>query len=262
MKVKSFTILMVVLFVFSSCDQITSTNDSPNTNDSPKVNSNIPITAINIAENSISIVEGKSLKLEYSVSPTNTTENYYLSTSNKYVATIDSYGMITGISTGNAIIKIYNSQNTIYDLCTVIVNPKTYYVKEKIIKNNFESYISDVFYLRNEDGSLYKNYMKTNIIVIKILFTNNRLKSVPIAPSFFTLINNYDQHNHCYSYGYDPDGKFVSLNDRFDMVSGTSRTMYFAFCDYSEIVNSNYRINCENNHNYDFNVSFSLSEIR
>ena len=255
MKIK-IILLMLVICLFYGCDQSTSSNNSI------KENNSIPITTISITDDSISLIEGDCLALNYSVLPINNTEEYYLSTSNKYIATIDGYGMITGISTGNAIIKIYNSQNTIYDLCTVIVNPKTYYVKEKIIKNNFESYISDVFYLRNEDGSLDKNYMKTNIIVIKILFTNNRLESVPIDPSFFTLINNYDQHNHCYSYGYDPDGKFVSLNDRFDMVSGTSRTMYFAFCDYSEIVNSNYRINCENNHNYDFNVSFSLSEIR
>lgn len=244
-KVSKFLVLITVGLILLSCSL-----------------PDVSITSISITSDTLTMEEGETQQLNYSVLPSNRTETFYLSTTNKFVVQIDGNGIITAVAPGTAVIKIYNSSNTIFDTCTVIVNPKTYYVKEKIIKNNFESYISDVFYLRNEDGSLDKNYMKTNIIVIKILFTNNRLESVPIAPSFFTLINNYDQHNHCYSYGYDPDGKFVSLNDRFDMVSGTSRTMYFAFCDYSEIVNSNYRINCENNHNYDFNVSFSLSEIR
>jgi len=261
MKIKMISTLLVALFFLTSCDPISNTTN--NTNKSQE-SSDVKITSIEITENQISLVEGKSVKLIYKISPTNTTENYFLSTSNKYVATIDGYGTITGVSTGSAIIKIYNSSNTIYDTCSVNVAQKIYSIKDNIIKDNFESCINDLFYLRDNTGAIVTNSaLGVKIVVAKIKFNNKRSSSVYTSSGYFSLINNSNQHNNI-TYNklcYDPEGVVFSLNGEQYMAPGTSRTMYVAFYDFSDAL-SNYRINCDNNYDYDFDVSFLSSEIR
>ena len=67
----------------------------------------IPVTAVNLSNTQLNVKVGKKGKLGATVSPTNATNNYLtFSSSNEYVAKVDEYGYITGLTKGTARITV------------------------------------------------------------------------------------------------------------------------------------------------------------
>ena len=83
----------------------------------------ISVTGLSLSDTSKTIDAGKSFTLSAQVLPVNATNNQVIySSSNTAVAVVDSSGMVTGKSAGNAIITVKTVQGRKTASCSVTVN--------------------------------------------------------------------------------------------------------------------------------------------
>lgn len=249
-KVYVLISFMFSIGLFSGCDNLNTKKD-------------IPIQSISILDDTLSITEGQSVQLSYTVSPPDRTETYYLSTTNKFVATINGSGLISGISPGTAIIRVYNENNTIFDTCTVTVKSQTYSINENITKNGFTTCVERAFYVRTSTGALAVDASTgANIIVAQVKYTNNSSGSVYVSPIDFALTNGSIQSDYTYYSGllYTPEIKGFTSNESMSISTGIIHTMYVVF--KGKVFSTNNYSIVNDDYDYPFIVSFSGSQIQ
>ncbi len=136
------------------------------TNNKPQSNSIQEITAVVLSTNSIEIQIDENYQLNYTVLPQNAkdTEITWSSTDDA-VASIDSAGIITGISKGQTNV-IAECENGVYAVCSVTVIEKSAYdslsSKEKKFVDLFVDTI-DVFYNPNSVSIKYYHENPTGV---------------------------------------------------------------------------------------------------
>lgn len=86
----------------------------------------IIVTKLNISNDSINLLTGKTYTIKYSVSPKNVTvHNFEYHSSDTSVAKVDSKGVITAVKPGKAVIKMTARNGNVSDKVTVNVYSKT-----------------------------------------------------------------------------------------------------------------------------------------
>lgn len=91
----------------------------------------IPVTGIKMSQNTLSVNEGATGQLTASVLPLNAVnQNISWSSSNTSVATVDSKGLINGVSVGNSTITATSAEGGFKAQCTVTVIPAIIYQAE------------------------------------------------------------------------------------------------------------------------------------
>jgi hypothetical protein len=252
-KVSRLLVLVTAGIITLSCSLPTDSTDS---------NKDVSITSISITSDILTMEEGETKQLNYSVLPSNRTETFYLSTSNKYVVQIDGNGVLSAIAPGTAIIKIYNASNTIFDTCTVTVTSHVYSIGDTITSSGFTSKINRVFYARNSAGvKQVDSSTGANIIVAQVAYTNNTGSSVYVFNSDMALVNNTTQSDATtYSgYIYDPEGNLVVFTSYKSMTTGTAFTQNVAFQGQT-FTTTNYKI-VNDDSAHPFIVEFVQTEI-
>lgn len=85
--------------------------------------SSIAVKSIKLNSSKITLKVGQTSKLEATLTPTNTTQRIlsYV-TDNKNVASVDSTGVITGVSAGTTVITVYTFNKTIFAKCDVTIS--------------------------------------------------------------------------------------------------------------------------------------------
>lgn len=106
----------------------------------------VAVTGVSLDHNSASIDLGDTLQLTETVTPANATDKSVTwSSSNTAVATVDSSGLVTAVSVGNATITVTTTDGGYTDTCAVAVSPVTYvdYVQTDTLVNGKEYIIAD-----------------------------------------------------------------------------------------------------------------------
>lgn len=86
----------------------------------------VPVTSVSLNRNSASLVEGSTLQLSATVSPSNATnKTVNWSSSNTSVATVNSSGLVTAKAAGTAIITVSTADGAKTATCTVAVTAAT-----------------------------------------------------------------------------------------------------------------------------------------
>ena len=83
----------------------------------------VPCEGVEFAENTVSLLEGYGVQLEYVLTPADTTDPVYFESSNAEVATVDSKGFVEGIAEGEAVITV--SCGSFSDTCNVTVKKES-----------------------------------------------------------------------------------------------------------------------------------------
>ena len=81
----------------------------------------IPMTAITFDNSAVTIPRGTRQKVPFTVSPSNTTDTYTVTSSNESVATVDKFGNVTAKKIGTAVITVTSSRG-LEQTCVVTVN--------------------------------------------------------------------------------------------------------------------------------------------
>ena len=82
---------------------------------------NIPATGITLDKTSVEVFSGKTVTLTATVTPANTTDTVTWSSDDGNIATVDAYGVVTGVSQGT--VTITAKAGDVSAKCTVTVDP-------------------------------------------------------------------------------------------------------------------------------------------
>lgn len=111
----------------------------------------VPVTGVSVSPGSVSINTGSSAQLTETVAPANASnKNVIWSSSNSYVATVSSSGVVTGVSAGTAAItvKTQDGNKTAVITVTVVTPSVTYY--------NIQNRWHPEFYLYDNNSGILK----------------------------------------------------------------------------------------------------------
>ena len=104
----------------------------------------ISVTGVKISLNSISVNIGATEQLTASVEPSNAVnQNINWSSSDTSLATVDSTGLVTGVSKGTATITVTTEEGGFTDQCTVTVIPAVIYQAENYTSQSGNSVLTD-----------------------------------------------------------------------------------------------------------------------
>lgn len=120
----------------------------------------VAVTGVSLDQHSANVDLGDTLQLTETVTPANATDKSVTwSSSNTAVATVDSSGLVTAVSVGNATITVTTTDGGYTDTCAVTVSPVTYvdYVQTDTLVEGKEYIIADgtsgtVHVLTNQSG--------------------------------------------------------------------------------------------------------------
>jgi len=120
----------------------------------------ISVTGVSLDQSSANVDLGDTLQLTETVTPANATDKSVTwSSSNTSVATVNSSGLVTAVSVGNATITVTTTDGGFTDTCAVTVSPVTYvdYVQTDTLVEGKEYIIADgnsgsVHVLTNQSG--------------------------------------------------------------------------------------------------------------
>ena len=117
--------LIAPLFIACKPDATADSND-----DKSEEEVYIPIKSITLSEESLELTEGDTFTLTATVAPENATnKTVRWSSSNKYVASVDNNGLVTAVSTGEAVITAAAGLKK--TTCPVIVTSSNSYAKTR-----------------------------------------------------------------------------------------------------------------------------------
>ena len=124
--------LIAPLFIACKPDATADSND-----DKPEEEVYIPIKSITLSEESLELTEGETFTLTATIAPENATnKTVRWSSSNKYVASVDNNGLVTAVSTGEAVITAAAGLKK--TTCPVIVTSSNSYAKTVPYEEDFE----------------------------------------------------------------------------------------------------------------------------
>ena len=104
----------------------------------------IPVTGVNISQNSMSVNVGATGQLTASVEPPNAVnQNLSWSSSDTSIAAVDSAGIVTGISKGTATITVSSEEGGFTTNCTVTVLSAVIYQAENYTSQSGNSVLTD-----------------------------------------------------------------------------------------------------------------------
>lgn len=137
----------------------------------------VPVTGVEFAEHEVSITEGDSKNLIYSVLPSNASnKKVSFDSNNKNVATVDSTGKVSASAEGNADITVTTEDGNKKDTCKITVNKK--YVSVNSVSFDKETYSLGL----GNSLKLVPNILPENA-------TNKNVSFVSETPSVATVTN-------------------------------------------------------------------------
>lgn len=190
----------------------------------------INVTGVTLNKNSDTIQVGETTQLTATIAPTNATnQSVTWTTSNSSIATVNSTGLVTGVSAGTATITVTTTDGNKTATCTVTVTPEvtTDYVLTNTLQPGKEYIIANgnsgtVYMLSNQSGGTrILTGISTTVSNNKISVNNTTKAKVAFNCVLFTTGNNITttiESNGSYLYCDNSTGlRFQSTNslDRF-----------------------------------------------
>ena len=207
--------------------------------------SKTPVSNVSLDKSSVSILEGESLSLKVTVSPSDATDGSVTwSTGNSKVATVSSTGTITAVEEGETTITAKSDDSGITAACRVVVTAE--YVD--FPDPNFRKYMVDNFDL-NGNGKISLKEAKK---VTRIQVFTTEIESLD-GLQFLTELSYLDVHNPYGAHGsFDSEtGLWIhTLYD--DMLPGKLSSL-----DLSQNLKLTY-LSCSNNQLTELNVGNNI----
>ena len=196
-KIVSITFfLILVLMSFAGCGE----------------KANPKVETIVLSQNSVSLTEGDSVILEYSVLPQNATCNISWKSLNTEIAKVDQNGKISAISAGQTNI-IATDTSGAGATCSVVVNPQKAYLK----LNKYEKEFVDTF---AKSLHRFKNPSSVTVKGIQYISTESSWEILGKWQVYVSAQNGFGG-NSSTLYMLSKDGNISEALLQYELVGGT-----------------------------------------